>query len=116
MSTLSTHVLDTSLGRPASGIHVTLARLTDEAGQTARVTTIGAGDTDVNGRLADFTGGDITEGVYRLRFDVASHFSITGRTTFFAEVLVTFVVGAADEHYHIPLLLSPYGYTTYRGA
>src|SRR6478672_10609886 len=112
MNTLSTHVLDTSLGRPASGIHVRLERV-----GVADQTTIGDGTTDANGRLADLVGpNSLTAATYRLRFDVAEYFARTGRAALFPEVAVTFVVGAGDEHYHIPVLLSPFGYTTYRGS
>jgi 5-hydroxyisourate hydrolase len=116
MSTLSTHVLDTSLGRPATGVRVSIERVTDGAGAAARATAVGSGVTDSNGRLADFAGGDLTEGIYRLHFDIAPYFAATQRAAFFAEALVTFIVGATNEHYHIPLLLSPFGYTTYRGS
>ena len=112
MNTLSTHVLDTSLGRPASGVRVRLERV-GAADQTA----VGAGTTDANGRLADLVGPNaLTAATYRLRFDVAEYFARTGRASLFPEVAVTFVVSPGDEHYHIPVLLSPFGYTTYRGT
>lgn len=106
MNTLSTHVLDTSLGRPASGVRVSLER---------EQTTVGTGTTDANGRLADIVAG-LSAGTYRLRFDVADYFARTGRASLFPEVVVSFTVSGGDEHYHIPVLLSPFGYTTYRGS
>ena len=112
MNTLSTHVLDTSLGRPAPGIRISLERVggADQA-------TIATGVTDANGRLADLAGSNaLNAATYRLRFDVAEYFERTGRAALFPEVSVTFIVGAGDEHYHIPVLLSPFGYTTYRGS
>jgi 5-hydroxyisourate hydrolase len=112
MNTLSTHVLDTSLGRPAAGVRIRLERV-----GVADHTTIGAGTTDANGRLADLvTPQAFTAATYRLRFDVAEYFARTGRSSLFPEVAVIFAVSDGDEHYHIPVLLSPFGYTTYRGS
>ena len=110
MSTLSTHVLDTALGRPAAGVAVTLAR---EDG-----TTLGAGVTDDDGRVRELlpAGRPLGAGTYRLRFDVGAYFARGGREAFYPEVAVVFRVGARDEHYHVPLLVSPYGYSTYRGS
>ena len=110
MSTLSTHVLDTALGRPAAGVPITLAR--------ADGTPLGAGATDADGRLRDLVpaGASLGEGTYRLRFDLAAYFAAAGREAFYPEVTVVFRVGARDEHYHVPLLVSPYGYSTYRGS
>ena len=108
MNTLSTHVLDTSLGRPAAGVRVRLER--DQS-------TVATGTTDANGRLADFIESNgLLAGTYQLRFDVAAYFAGTGRSALFPEVVVIFTVSSSDEHYHIPVLLSPFGYTTYRGS
>jgi len=107
MNTLSTHVLDTSLGRPAAGVRVTLER---------EQTSIGAGTTDSNGRLTELAPTALAVGTYRLRFDVSEYFARTGRSSLFPEVVVIFTVSGGDEHYHIPVLLSPFGYTTYRGS
>lgn len=107
MSTLSTHVLDTSLGRPAKGIRVTLE-------QDAEV--IGTGVTDADGRVAEIRSDPpLAAGDYRLRFLVAEYFAQDGRESFYSEITVSFRV-EANEHYHVPLLLSPFGYTTYRGS
>ena len=113
-STLSTHVLDTSLGAPASGLRVVLERL-DEHGEAS---VLGTGVTDRDGRLRDFAGGETTlrAGRYRLRFDTAQYFAHGERETLYPEVAIIIGVGAAVQHYHVPLLLSPYGYTTYRGS
>jgi 5-hydroxyisourate hydrolase len=121
MSTISTHVLDTSLGKPAAGVPVLIERVRDPKGNDAhdlRDVTIGAGTTDADGRLRDFltAGGSLTQGVYRLRFDVAEYFTITSREAFYPEIAVLFRVGASDEHYHVPVLISPFGYSTYRGS
>ena len=103
MATLSTHVLDTSRGRPAARIAVTL--------ETRDGATLATGGTDDDGRVGSL-GGDLAAGDYRLRFDTGGYLGPTG---FYPEVTVTFTVGD-DEHYHVPLLLSPYGYSTYRGS
>jgi len=104
MSTLSTHVLDTALGKPAAGIGVTLLRGEQVLGQAT---------TDADGRARDFVK-TIEPGEYRLRFDVAGYFA--GRESFYRSITIDFVVRAANEHHHVPLLLSPFGYSTYRGS
>ena len=120
MSTISTHVLDTSVGKPAAGVPVLLERIRDKGDDERdhRGVTIGAGTTDEDGRLRDFVtaGAPLEGGTYRLRFDVAEYFGRTGRETFHPEVGVLFRVAEAQEHYHIPLLINPFGYTTYRGS
>ncbi|HEV7876247.1 MAG TPA: hydroxyisourate hydrolase [Nocardioides sp.] len=100
MSQVSTHVLDTALGRPAAGVAVTLEQ---DGGVVAR------GTTGTDGRVAALGPDRLDPGIYRLRFDTAA---LSG---FFPEVLVAFVVADGD-HLHVPLLLSPHGYTTYRGS
>ena len=100
MSHLSTHVLDTAAGRPAAGVAVTLER-GDEV--------VARGTTDADGRIGGLGPDRLDAGTYRLRFDTADH------SPFFPEVVVAFVV-ADDTHLHVPLLLSPHGYTTYRGS
>ena len=109
MSTLSTHVLDTALGQPAQGIRVTLARSGD---------VIGSGVTDADGRVRDLQKKDtsLSEGSYTLTFHVAEYFSKAGRDSFFPEIVVNFRIAGDAKHYHVPLLLSPFGYSTYRGS
>lgn len=109
MSTLSTHVLDTALGRPAQGVRVTLESSGD---------LIGSGVTDADGRLRDLHKKDapLGEGNYQLTFYVGEYFAKSGREYFFPEVVVNFRVAGGSEHYHVPLLLSPFGYSTYRGS
>ena len=115
MSTISTHVLDTSLGRPAEGVRVTLERL---PGEGAEPQALRVGVTNDDGRVRDLLppGETLGEGTYRLRFEVTEYFARTNRETFYSEITVLFRVGAREEHYHVPLLLSPYGYSTYRGS
>lgn len=113
-TTISTHVLDTALGIPAANLTVTLEGM-DALGA---VTQLGRGTTDAEGRVSAFTANEVTlkAGMYRLSFDVAGYFAETGRETFYARVSVDFNVAVgAPQHYHVPLLLSPFGYSTYRG-
>ena len=109
MSTLSTHVLDTALGRPAEGIRVTLER----AGEV-----VGSGVTDADGRVRDLhkKAASLGQGSYRLTFYVGEYFSKAGRESFFPEIVVDYRISDGAEHYHLPLLLSPFGYSTYRGS
>jgi 5-hydroxyisourate hydrolase len=111
-STLSTHVLDAALGRPARGIDVTLERVTED-----RMRIIGGGTTSAEGDISSLvTQANLAPGVYRLRFDSEGYFAATGRETFYPEIVIHFRVGAATAHYHVQLLLSPFGYSTYRGS
>ena len=108
MSTLSTHVLDTAVGKPARGIRVTLTR-DNEA--------LGNGVTDADGRVREFPPmqGALEAGVYRLHFAVGEYFATAKRDSFYSEIVIAFRV-ADESHYHVPLLLSPFGYSTYRGS
>jgi 5-hydroxyisourate hydrolase len=103
MSPITTHVLDTVNGRPAAGIAVTL-----EFG----VTVLGEGVTDADGRARDLLpdGHPLEPGVYCLRSQTSAV------SAFFPEIRIHFRVGNPSQHYHVPLLLSAYGYTTYRGS
>lgn len=113
MSTISTHVLDTASGRPASGVAVTLQRA-DGAGWVE----LASGVTDADGRITSLLapGASLGAGRHRLVFGTGAWFTARRMAAFFPEVTVDFVVSEADAHYHVPLLLSPYGYTTYRGS
>lgn len=107
MAAISTHVLDIVSGHPAAGMAVTLQRL-DEHDTVLLSST----STDEDGRVADLLGGNrLRSGVYRLIFNTAAYGS-----TFYPEVSVVFKVSDPDRHHHIPLLLSSYGYSTYRGS
>jgi 5-hydroxyisourate hydrolase len=113
MSAITTHVLDTSSGRPASGVRVELERSSGEQWET-----IGTCETDADGRARALmaTGAPLSLGVYRLTFHVGAYFTQRALPTFYPSVIIAFEVNHADEHYHVPLLVSPYGYTTYRGS
>ncbi|WP_270887166.1 hydroxyisourate hydrolase [Pedococcus sp. 5OH_020] len=108
MGTLSTHVLDTTLGGPAAGILVLLESLDG--------TSLADGVTDGDGRVATLGPERLEPGDYRLRFATGGYFAAAGRTGFYPEVVVVFTVADAAEHYHVPVLLSPFGYSTYRGS
>ena len=105
---LSTHVLDATAGCPAAGLAVRLERVSDQGWVPA-----GTGTTGPDGRLR-LPGGE--PGVYRITFDTGAYFSATGTAAFYPEVAITFEVTEPDEHYHVPLLLSPFAYSTYRGS
>ena len=110
---ITTHVLDIAKGRPAAGVTVML-----EMRLASEWSPIGRGETDENGRLGTLTEGRaITPGTYRLTFDLGSYHRDQGISVpFFPEAAITFTVRDAAEHYHVPLLVSPFGYSTYRGS
>lgn len=111
MSSITTHVLDTAIGRPASGIALILAK----SGGDGWV-TIGRGTTDIDGRCKTLLkDGKLKKGAYRLTFGVASYFKRTRQTAFYPSVSIIFTV-RDSRHHHVPLLLSPWGYSTYRGS
>ena len=114
MSRISTHVLDTTKGKPASGVPVRLERQ-DSSGKWAPV---GSAQTDQDGRCAQLLpeGATVTEGVYRLSFDTASYFAKSNVDGLYPSVEILFRIKSAESQFHIPLLLSPNGYTTYRGS
>jgi len=111
MSTLSTHVLDTMHGRPAAGMAVVL---TGSNGEIAR------GTTNADGRCPELAGGELEPGRYSIRFAVADYFRGLGvdlpDPPFLDEVSVEFGIAAGGGHYHVPLLVSPFAYSTYRGS
>jgi 5-hydroxyisourate hydrolase len=115
-SPITTHILDTSIGRPAADVVVTLERKTG-SDSTAGWESIGDGVTDTDGRVADLLGADsLTTGVYRIHFAIGAYFKGAGREAFYPEASIVFEVTNAQEHYHVPLLLNPYGFSTYRGS
>lgn len=141
-SPITTHVLDTASGRPGRGVQLRLeiqgvaadgasewrplsSGVTSALQCSARhllwlpVLTVGAHlRADADGRVADLLPPtyNLRKGVYRVVFNVEGYFTAQGQETFFPEVTIAFKLGAPTEHYHVPLLLSPYGYTTYRGS
>jgi 5-hydroxyisourate hydrolase len=112
MSSISSHALDTALGRPARNLPVRLDRLDDD-GQWS---TVSQALTDDDGRIRRLAPNDsVDAGTYRVTFDTKTYFGSSDRPVFYPQVDVVFVV-ESDEHYHVPLLLSPFGYSTYRGT
>ncbi|WP_067974932.1 hydroxyisourate hydrolase [Nocardiopsis trehalosi] len=114
MSHVTTHVLDAALGRPAAGVPAALEAAADAA-RTAW-TPVARGTTDGDGRIPDFGPDRLAAGVYRVVFDTAAYFERTGTAGFYPEVAIVFHLADTDAHYHVPLLLSPYAYSTYRGS
>ena len=115
MSRITTHVLDTSSGRPAAGVPVVLERA-DPNGSGWEV--VGRGTTDADGRQRELApnGRRLAGGRYRLTFDTGAYFTRGGVPAFFPEVSVVFAVADGEDHHHVPLLIAPYGYSTYRGS
>jgi len=113
MSAVTTHVLDAALGRPAAGIPVRLEQLDPDG---ARADLVAAASTDADGRVTDLCDDRLPRGTYRLVFDTETYFSRTGRESFYPEVVVVFRLDDPGQHYHVPLLLSPFAYSTYRGS
>jgi 5-hydroxyisourate hydrolase len=112
MSGITTHVLDTALGRPAAGVRVVLEVRDGARGWTE----IGGGATDEDGRLRTLATGPLARAVYRITFDTGEYFERCSVDAFYPEASVVFVVRDEKAHHHVPLLLSPFGYSTYRGS
>ena len=114
MSTLSTHVLDTQWGRPAAGVPITLE--VQEGAERWR--ELARGTTNSDGRVRDFlpAGQNLQPGTYRMTFQTGEYFRAHATRGFYPYVSVVFEIHTAGEHYHVPLLLSPFGFSTYRGS
>lgn len=112
-SPITSHVLDVSLGKPAEGIRIIL-----EKQSGPEWSRLGEGSTNLDGRVENLLPEDhpLEVGVYRLNFETQAYFSKTGQQGFYPEVWIYFEVQHTAEHYHVPLLLSPFGYSTYRGS
>jgi len=108
MSFITAHVLDATAGRPARGLTVRLA--------TTGGDVVGSAVTDDDGRVRDLGPEALAPGDYRVWFGTGDYFAGQGRDTFYPSVAVDFTVAAGQAHYHVPLLLSPFAYTTYRGS
>jgi 5-hydroxyisourate hydrolase len=108
MSYVTTHVLDATAGRPAAGVDVTLAG--------ADGASIASGVTNDDGRIPELGPDHLDPGVYRIDFRTGDYFAGRGQETFYPQVSITFSVSAEAAHYHVPLLLSPFAYSTYRGS
>jgi 5-hydroxyisourate hydrolase len=112
MSQITTHVLDTSIGKPAVGVEIVLEKEEQSAWKL-----LGKGTTNADGRLPGLLSDTfkLSPGNYRLVFNTGAYFTKTGTTGFYPSVTIAFEV-RDDSHYHVPLLLNPYGYSTYRGS
>lgn len=113
MSQITTHILDIATGNPAQQVPITLYQLLGEDWSE-----IGRGRTNDDGRIPDLCAAEqvMEAGTYRMHFDTAAYFAATGDPIFYPWADVVFNIGADGQHYHIPLLLSPFGYSTYRGS
>lgn len=112
MKSISTHVLDVSKGKPAQGVPVVIERKEGEFFNRLK-----SAKTDADGRVKDLVAeGKLVEGTYRITFDTSAYFGAQDIEGFYPEASIIFVVKDAEAHYHVPLLLSPFGYSTYRGS
>jgi 5-hydroxyisourate hydrolase len=109
---ISTHVLDTAHGGPAAGLAVTLRR----RGADGDWSVVGRAVTDADGRVKDLANAPLTAGDYRLEFATGKYFTAFGTEVFYPEVFVTVAATDGGAHLHVPLLLSPFGYSTYKGT
>ena len=114
MSAITTHVLDIARGRPAAGVPVVLETRRDGD----RWQRVGSGTTDADGRLRTLMSADVplSPAVYRLTFDTAAYFGAAGIPTLYPSIVIVFETQADQSHYHVPLLVAPFGYSTYRGS
>ena len=110
-SAITTHVLDAARGQPAANVPVLLEQLD---AQTARV--LATGSTDADGRVQHLGPPELPVGVYRLTFDTGSYFRATAQEGFYPSVTITFHLSDPSTHYHVPVLLSPFAFSTYRGS
>lgn len=114
MSAITTHVLDTALGRPAGGVPVRLEAL--DGGTLEPLKELASATTNADGRVSGFGPESLEVGNYRITFDTATYHAATEQDSFFPQVAITFTLTDPGQHYHVPLLLSPFTYSTYRGS
>ncbi|WP_455916229.1 hydroxyisourate hydrolase [Pantoea agglomerans] len=111
MNTITTHVLDTAVGKPATGVSISLEKHGSNGWQP-----VSKGSTDADGRIKDLTPQGVGAGQYRLVADLASFFAASGRETLYASAQIDFVLPEQGGHYHLPFLISPWSWSTYRGS
>ena len=113
MTQITSHILDTSVGKPAEGVLITLMQQ-----QSDDWLMLGSGATNQDGRVADFQAGEsaLAAGIYKLTFYLSDYYQASGQKSFYPFVDVVFEIEGDGQHYHVPLLLNPYGYSTYRGS
>lgn len=110
-SHITSHVLDAATGTPAAGVPVTLSHFSSDGWAT-----LAEAVTDADGRVSQFGPEAVPAGRYRVTFDTQAYFALLGQKAFYPEVQVMFELAEVDAHYHVPLLLSPFAYSTYRGS
>lgn len=111
MSTLSTHILDTAIGKPAVGVAIRLEQL-----QSGKWVTLTQGETDTDGRLKNLGDGELGPGQYRLVAQTGEYFAITQRETLYPVAQIDLILPSDNLHYHLPFLISPWSWSTYRGS
>ena len=113
-SPITTHVLDTGQGHPAAGVKARLANLAADGTWQE----LAQGSTNADGRVSDLLPAEkpLAPGVYRLTFETGAYFRALGLPSFYPHVVIVFEIKDSSQHYHVPLLLSPFGYSTYRGS
>lgn len=113
MTQITSHILDTSVGRPAASVQISLLQQQDDDWQL-----LGSGSTNDDGRVADFTGNTdvLAAGTYKLTFYLSDYYARQKQSSFYPFVDVVFEIEGDGQHYHVPLLLNPFGYSTYRGS
>lgn len=111
MSTLTTHILDTALGKPAIGVAVSL-----EQNSSRGWLPVATGKTDADGRIKDFVPAPLAPGRYRLIADIGDYFAASGRDALYVSAQIDFILPATGSHYHLPFLISPWSWSTYRGS
>ncbi len=111
MTRITTHILDTSLGKPATQVRVWLEKIDGPHSLKMSETA-----TDNDGRATDLTPNGVEAGNYRLYADIGQYFAATGRETLYNLAIIDVIIYADQAHYHLPILLSPYSYSTYRGS
>lgn len=113
VSPITTHILDTAKGKPAAGVPIKISILSNGSWQQ-----IGAGTTNSDGRVTDLLPSDkpLAPGTYQMHFNTGDYFAANNEKGFYPYVEVTFDIVNVEQHYHVPLLLNPFGYSTYRGS
>ncbi|MBS6034930.1 MULTISPECIES: hydroxyisourate hydrolase [Pantoea] len=111
MSTVTTHILDTAIGKPASGVAISLEQNSPEGWFP-----LSQGETDSDGRLKTLTPEPLTPGHYRLTAEIGDYFAAAGRDALYVSAQIDFVIAEAGSHFHLPFLISPWSWSTYRGS
>ncbi|MGF6561256.1 hydroxyisourate hydrolase [Erwinia aphidicola] len=111
MSTITTHILDTALGKPAAGVTIALEQQGSEGWQP-----LASGVTNGDGRLSDLTPQPLAPGHYRLTAEIGDYFAADGRETLYVNAQINFVIAATGSHYHLPFVITPWSWSTYRGS